>query len=405
MEKPSLEVADIFREFGEEYRKQASTLFPEQRRVMDDIINCRTAALGGHVDECDACGLPVISYNSCCNRHCPKCQSLAKARWLQARRAELLPVEYYHVIFTLPDDLLAPLALQNKRVVYNILFRAASQAMLGVAADPQHLGARIGFTAVLHTWGQKLNHHPHLHCVVPGGGLAFDGNSWISCPPGFFLDVTDLSSRYRDLFLQALQKAFEKGELEMHGKIQHLSHPEAFAQLLASCSEIGWVVYSKPPFGGPDSVLDYLGRYTHRIAISNHRLVGLENGRVSFTWKDYSHENVEKTMSLDAHEFIRRFLIHVLPRGFVRIRHFGFLANCHCAEKLRLCRKHLNVPEEPPPNELDQMDWAQLLQSLTGKDPLACPHCEKGRLVRVRKLSPISQHPHSCRAPPGATAT
>jgi hypothetical protein len=401
MDKPSLELADILREFGEDYRhQQAATLSPQQRRAMRAIEICRTAALGGHIDECDACGHQVISYNSCCNRHCPKCQSLAKARWLQARQAELLPVEYYHVIFTLPDDLLAPLTLQNQRILYNLLFRAASQTLLEVAADPKHLGAQIGFTAVLHTWGQKLNHHPHLHCVVPGGGLSHDGRTWISCPPRFFLNVRVLSSRYREHFLQALEKAFHTGELEMHGKIQYLSHPQAFAQLLVTCRQTDWVVYSQPPFGGPQKVLDYLGRYTHRIALSNQRLVSLEGGRVSFTWKDYSQGNVERIMTLPAHEFIRRFLLHVLPDGFVRIRHFGFLANLHRAAKLRLCRQHLKVSQEPTGPKHDPKDWVQLLQSLTGKDPFVCPNCQHGRLVRIRDLPPILIPPHTVRAPP-----
>jgi len=401
MDKPSLELADIFREFGEDYRhQQAATLSPQQHRAMHAIEICRTAALGGHIDECDTCAHQVISYNSCCNRHCPKCQSLAKARWLQARQAELLPVEYYHVIFTLPDDLLAPLALQNQRVLYNLLFRAASQTLLEVAADPQHLGARIGFTAVLHTWGQKLNHHPHLHCVVPGGGLSPDGRTWIGCPPRFFLNVRVLSSRYREHFLQALETVFHKGELEMHGKIQHLSHPQAFAQLLASCRQTEWVVYSQPPFGGPQKVLDYLGRYTHRIALSNHRLVSLEGGRVSFMWKDYSQANVERIMTLPAQEFIRRFLLHVLPDGFVRIRHFGFLANLHRAAKLRLCRQHLKVSQEPSDSKQDRKDWVQLLQLLTGKDPFVCPNCQHGRLVRIRDLPPVLIPPHTGRAPP-----
>ena len=286
MTPPRLEVADIFRRHGEDYRTlHATILSPEQLRVMRAIEQCRTSALGGHVDQCDTCGHQVISYNSCRNRHCPKCQSLAKAQWLQARRAELLPVPYYHVVFTVPDRWLAPLALQNKRVFYNILFGAVAQTLLTIAADPKHLGARIGFIAILHTWSQRLLHHPHIHCVVPGGGISPDAQRWIACRPDFFLPVGVLSRLFRRLLLEALQRAFNNGQLQFHGALGHLANPQAFAQVLQTCRQTEWVVYVKPPFGGPRNVLDYLARYTHRVAIANHRLLGLDKGRVTFGLK------------------------------------------------------------------------------------------------------------------------
>ena len=392
MGKPRFEVADIFREHGDDYRKKWDrAMSREQRRVMRAIEICRTSMLGGHVDECDSCGHQVISYNSCRNRHCPKCQSLAKAKWLEARRSEILPVEYYHLVFTV-SNLLASLALQNKRLFYNILFHATSKTLMTIASDPKHLGAQIGFLAVLHTWGQKLMHHPHLHCVVPGGGLSHDGQRWISCRAGFFLPVRVLSRLFRRLFIEMLEKTFDQGKLEFEGKIKRLSDPAVFAKLLWSCRETEWVVYSKPPFGGPEKVLDYLGRYTHRIAISNHRLLGMKDGKVTFTWKNYKAGGHRQTLTLDAKEFIRRFLLHVLPNGFVRIRYYGLLANSHRAEKLRLCRQLLNASEKMPEmgrEEVDENhDWLDLFMSLTGKDPLECPECKRGRLVRFRTLAP-----------------
>jgi hypothetical protein len=384
-----LEVADIFRQYGESYRSRFGPLSPEQARVMRAIELCRTAALGGHVDRCDHCGHEIISYNSCRNRHCPKCQSLAKAQWLEARRAELLPVEYYHVVFTLPDQL-APLALQNKRTVYNILFQVAARSLLEIGADPQHLGAELGLVTVLHTWGQNLMHHPHLHCIVPGGGLSPDGQRWIGCRPGFLLSVRVLSTRFRTLFLEQLRRAAGRGELAFHGDLEPLGQPQAFTELLEACGKIDWVVYAKPPFGGPEKVLDYLGRYTHRIAISNHRLLELKDGRVSFTWKNYKQNGRRQTMTLDAGEFIRRFLLHTLPGGFVRIRFYGLLANAHRTEKLKRCRQLLGVPAgENAMEKQTKPDWVELLRELTGRDPLACPKCEHGRLARVRTLDPL----------------
>ena len=316
--RPPLEVADIFRRHGSGFRL-THPLSPEQRRVMRAIEVCRTSVLGGHVDQCDACSYQRVSYNSCRNRHCPKCQSLAKARWLEARMADLLPVEYFHVVFTLPEQL-ASLALQNKRVVYNILFATAAETLRTIAADPKHLGAEIGFLSVLHTWGQTLRHHPHLHCVVPGGGLSPDGLRWVSCRQGFFLPVNVLARLFRRLFLAALAQAFENGKLTFHGTSACLAESHTFHRLLASLRAREWWVYAKPPFGGPEQVLAYLGRYTHRVAISNHRLLKLENGQVTFRWKDYARGNQQRSMTLKTNEFIRRFLLHVLPRGFQRLR-------------------------------------------------------------------------------------
>ena len=392
MERPALEVADIFRQYGDAYRERFGPLPPEQARVMRAIELCRTAALGGHVDRCDHCGHEAISYNSCRNRHCPKCQSLAKAVWLEERRAELLPVEYYHVVFTLPAQF-GPLALQNKRVVYNILFQSASRSLLQIGADPRHLGAELGIVAVLHTWGQTLMHHPHLHCIVPGGGLSPDGERWVGCRPGFFLPVRVLSARFRTLFLDQLRHAAGRGELVFHGELERLGRPEAFAALLEECGKKNWVVYAKPPFGGPETVLDYLGRYTHRIAISNHRLLELKDGRVSFSWKNYKQDGRRQVMTLEATEFIRRFLLHTLPGGFVRIRFYGLLANAHRTQKLARCRELLGVA--PAAEEAEEAktkpDWVERLRALTGRDPLACPKCEQGRLVRIQTISPPSR--------------
>ncbi len=397
MAKPQLEVADVLREYGDAYRNQYGFgMSPEQRRVMRAVTICRTAALGGHVDECGTCGHQAISYNSCRNRHCPKCQSLAKARWLEERQAEILPVDYHHVVFTLPEGL-APLALQNKRTMYTLLFQAASRTLLTIASDPKHLGAQIGFLAILHTWGQTLTHHPHVHCVVPGGGLSKDGRRWVSCRENFFLPVRVLSCLFRRLFLESLEQAFRKGTLAFHGNLEDLAKPERFKALVQTCCTTNWVVYSKPPFGGPRKVLDYLGRYTHRIAISNHRLRSIEDGKVSFAYKDYKHGATEKIMTLDADEFIRRFLMHVLPDGFVRIRHYGFLANCHRTKKLQRCRELLHAPQAPADRQ-DKPTWKELLIALTGQDPGACPQCEHGRMTRIETIEPT---PYSrIRSPP-----
>ncbi len=343
-----LEVADIFRRHGEAYRAaRAGHLGRVERRVMSAIELCRTAQLGGHTEVCTDCGLIRCAYNSCRNRHCPKCQGAARAEWLAARQGELLPVEYFHVVFTMPAPI-GEIAFQNKAKVYDILFRAAAETLRTIAADPRHLGAEIGLVAALHTWGQNLHHHPHVHCVVPGGGPSLDGNRWVACRPGFFLPVRVLSRLFRRLFLQYLQAAFDKGELRFSANLAELAQPAAFAQRLKQARHAEWVVYAKPPFGGPQQVLAYLGRYTHRVAIANSRLVSLDDDHVNFRWKDYRHHDKTKVMTLDAFEFIRRFLLHALPDGFHRIRHYGFLANGHRAAMLALCRKLLAVAPGPP---------------------------------------------------------
>jgi hypothetical protein len=373
--RPVLEVADIFRRHGDAFRAaQGDRLSHAQRRVMAAIEACRTATLGGHVERCEDCGETRIAYNSCRDRHCPKCQGLARAQWLADRQADLLPVPYFHVVFTMPAPI-AAIALQNKAVVYDILFKAAADTVRTIGADPQHLGAETGMIAILHTWGQTLTHHPHVHCVVPGGGLASDGR-WIGCRPNFFLPVRVLSRLYRRLFLERLQAAFDKGELEFFGNLVGLIEASAFTRSIAPLRKIEWNVYAKRPFGGPQQVLDYLGRYTHRVAIANSRLIACENGRVHFRWKDYRTDNQSKVMTLDADEFMRRFLLHVLPKGFRRIRHFGLLANACRATKLAAVRAALHVPPAPRPiPTVEPTDYRERYAILTGRRIDQCPIC------------------------------
>jgi len=382
-----LEVADIFRQVGPSYREDHDTALSRgQRRVMSAIEQCRTTALGGHVEQCDSCGHQRIAFNSCRNRHCPKCQSLVRAQWLEDRQTELLPVEYFHVVFTVPQEI-AAIAYQNKTVAYDILFRATAETLRTIAGDAKHLGAEIGFIAILHTWGQNLLHHPHLHCVVPGGGIAPNGERWISCRPGFFLPVRVLSRLFRRLFIAQLQLAFDHGELQFFNSLEALRNRVAFAKYLAPASRAEWVVYAKPPFGGPKQVLEYLGRYTHRVAISNNRLREFSDGAVTFAWKDYRHESRNKTMRLDAHEFIRRFLLHVLPSGFQRIRHYGLLANRYREVRLNQCRDLLAAPA-PVVVPLDAEDYRDRYQRLTGVSLRDCPHCGHGQMVRIETFLP-----------------
>jgi len=393
VERPKLEVADVFRRYGPAYRQQhAGSLSRGQRRVMSAIELCRTAALGGHLEQCDSCGHQRPAYDSCRNRHCPKCQSLARAKWLQDRQAELLPVEYFHVVFTVPEEI-AALAYQNKEVVYNILFRATAETLRTIAADPKHLGAAIGFLAVLHSWGQNLLFHPHLHCVVPGGGISPDGKRWIACRPRFFLPVRVLSRLFRRLFLEYLKAAFEAGNLQFFSALEPLRDHQAFRHYLAPLAQKEWVVYAKPPFGGPEQVLNYLGRYTHRVAISNNRLLDIDNGKVTFSWKDYRDHDRQKTMTLQADEFIRRFLLHVLPDGFQRIRHHGFLGNRSRQAKLMLCRQLLQVALSTPVAPPRKLDYRDLYEKLTGQSLHECPVCHVGHMV------PIAILPASDRAP------
>ena len=371
-------MADVFRRHGEAWRVQnAGHVSAGQRRVMSAIEACRTAALGGHVERCQDCAHSSIAYNSCRNRHCPKCQWRAAAEWLAAREAELLPVPYFHVVFTLPAAIGA-VAYQNKAKVYSLLFKAAAETLLTIAADPKHLGAEIGITAVLHSWGQNLDHHPHIHCIVPGGGLSPDGRHWVSCRPGFFLPVRVLSRLFRRLFLQGIQVAHQAGELSFFSSLIGLKDPDAFDRYLAPLRRSEWVVFAKRPFAGPSQVLAYLARYTHRVAISNSRLISLDDGKLRFRWKDYRQAAKAKVMTLAAGEFIRRFLMHTLPDSFHRIRHYGLFANGHRAEKLALCRRLLHVPSalEKSADREDDVTPTSVDQ------PRTCPCCG-GRMIVI----------------------
>jgi len=391
MDRPKLEVADVFRRYGEAYRQEhGASLSIAQRRVMTAIEVCRTAVLGGHLEQCDHCGHQRNAYNSCADRHCPKCQSFARFKWLQERQAELLNAQYFHVVFTLPQQI-AAIAYQNKRELYGILFRATAQTLLTIAADPKHLGAEIGFFAVLHTWGSNLLHHPHLHCVVPGGGLSRDGTQWISCQAGFFLPVGVLSRLFRRLFLEYLVKAFDAAKLQFFSSLELLRDRSRFLDYLAPLREAEWVVYAKRPFAGPEQVLDYVGRYTHRVAISNNRLLDIAEDKVTFRYKDYRHDAQQKTMTLEAEEFIRRFLLHVLPEGFQRIRYYGFLANRYREEKLARCRELLDMPAPEPPALEGAKDYRERFQELIGPSLGECPACHQGRML-VIEILPRSPH-------------
>ena len=389
MAGPTLELADIFRRHGDEFRQQ-HPLSLQQGRVMRAIEVCRTAALGGHVDACGHCGFTETQYNSCRNRHCPKCQFGERHDWVQARQDELLPVPYFHVVFTLPHQL-APLALQNPAVIYGLLLRVSAEAMLTVAADPQHLGARLGLISVLHTWGQNLLHHPHVHMVVPGGGISLDGQRWVpSRSPRFLLPVKVLSARFRQLFLTALWKVFDAGQLRFHGQLKPLQDRATLQHYLSPIRGSKWVVYAKPPFGGPLQVLRYLGRYTHRIAISNQRLLKLQDSQVTFQWKDYrAGPNASGEMTLHVHEFIRRFLLHVLPAGFQRIRHYGLLTNRFLAVNLAACRQVLAA--QPLGQILPTPAQITASPAIASAPPLTrlCPHCRVGVMIRTQTLFPV----------------
>lgn len=349
MTRPPFEVADIIRQAGtrfiERYRESLSWA---QLKVLTAIARCRSAALGGHRDQCARCGYEAISYCSCRNRHCPKCQTNAREKWLRARERELLPVGYYHLVFSVPHALV-PLIWQNKRVLFTLLFEASAATLLEIAADPKHLGAQIGFLSILHTWGQTLQRHPHIHCVVPGGGLSPDGTRWISSRSHFFLPVRVLSRVFRGKFIAGLRRSFQRNKLVFHGDGLPLAQEKAFAAFLRTLFRQEWIVYAKPPFGGPEHVLQYLARYTHRVAISNHRLLSVDDNQVRFRWKDYAHHNKRRTLTLTNEEFLRRFLQHVLPKGFPRIRYFGWLANRKRATLLPVCRDRLaGQPPAPP---------------------------------------------------------
>ncbi len=403
MARPALEVADIFRVHDPAWRRaNAGHISLGQLKVMSAIERCRTPALGGHLLRCVNCAHEHLAYNSCRNRHCPKCQGPAARQWLAAREAELLPVPYFHVVFTVPAEI-ADIAYQNKAAIYDILFRASAETLITIAADPRHLGARIGFTSVLHTWGSALTHHPHLHCIVPGGGTSPDGQRWLACRPGFFLPVRVLSRLFRRLFLEKLAAAHSAGKLRFFNDRAALAEPRAFAAYLNPCRKAEWVVYAKRPFAGPEAVLAYLARYTHRVAIANSRLVAFDGDRVSFRWKDYRAAKANggreryKTMTLAAPEFIRRFLIHVLPEGFHRIRHYGLLANGGRAANIARARALLGVPTESA--DTARSDDAQTSPA----DPRPCPCCggpmiivetfERGVQPRAPPADPIRIDP------------
>lgn len=380
-----LEVADIFREYGKEYRK-VYHLPAAHTKVMNLITCCRTSSLGGHLEKCNQCGYETIAYNSCRNRHCPKCQFLVKERWLVARESELLPVPYYHIVFTIPD-LLNKLVLVNKRTLYNILFKSASETLLTLGKDPKHMGAGIGLIAILHTWGQNLMDHPHLHCVVPGGGLSPDGKRWIypkkakyNCFHGkdFFIHVNVISDLFKKKFLYYLKKAYRNNELKCIGRVEELGCPRAFQKLLNELYEKKWVTYCKRPFGGPKQVLDYLGRYTHRIAISNNRIKRIENGKVIFEWKDNRDNGKRKEMALTPVEFIRRFMLHLLPEGFFKIRYYGILSSRNKKRLLKICREILGEEKENADNKCEQ--------AITRLNKWVCPKCKVG-VIHVKNIN------------------
>jgi hypothetical protein len=401
MSRPPLEVARLIRVAGQKFIEASRRWITGQhRKVLAAIERCRTAALGGHRDQCSRCGYRAISYNSCRNRHCPKCQANARDRWLEARRRELLPARYLHVVFTLPH-ILAPLALQNKQVLYDLLFHASAETLLEVARDPQHLGADIGFFSVLHTWNQKLEHHPHVHCVVPAGGLSLDHTRWIRPRYRFFLPVKALGRVFRGKFVAALKRAFAQGHLGFHGNLKFLAQPKTFSSFLRQLFHHHWVVYCKPPFGGPQHVLRYLGRYTHRVAISNHRLVSLEGRQVTFRWRDSAHGNQQRLMTLSVQEFLRRFLLHVLPPGFVRIRHFGFLAHRRRAASLPLCFRFLGRPTDLPPAQEPEPEEEEVCSTRRAStSPRSCPQCG-GPMIILERLTAAHMY---LRSPPLSTA-
>ena len=372
--RPPVEVADILRHHGEAYlRDHAGHVGRTERRIMSAITACRTSALGGHVEACDDCGATRIAYNSCRDRHCPKCQGAARTQWLEDRQGELLPVPYFHVVFTLPPPI-AAIAFQNKAAVYAILFKSPIEAMTTLAANPRRLGAKVGGLAILHTWGQALMHHPHVHCVVAGGGLSLDGSRWIAGRANFFLAVKPLSRLFRRLFLERLQAAFDAKGLGFFGDLAYMADPAAFAAHLAAARRVDWIVHAKKPFGGPAQVLAYLGRYTHRVAIANSRIQACDDDHVAFNWKDYRDGGAVKTLRLKPDEFIRRFLLHVLPDGFRRIRHFGFLANGHRTQKLALCRSLLSNEVDPTAHGKEEPPASNPDESI-GVNPPPCPEC------------------------------
>jgi hypothetical protein len=394
MRASRFEVADIFRQYGHAYR--VSHKMPlNQLRAMRAIAACRTATLGGHVDECDSCGHLEISYNSCRNRHCPKCQFLKKEKWINARVDDLLPIQYFHVTFTIPAEL-NPLVLRNQKVMYDILFRSVSETLMELANDPKHLGAHIGFIEILHTWGQNLMEHPHIHCVVTGGGLSPDRSRWVSAGKRFFIPVKVMSALFRGKFLDYLKVSYKAGELVFPGVIGHLKESGAFEVFRRQFYHKKWVVDCRAPFNGVQGVLQYLSRYTHRVAISNHRILKVADGKVAFLWRDYADGAKEKVMTLEVQEFIRRFLLHVLPARFVKIRHYGLLANRKCKDNITLCRELLGADKTVTKDKDIPETWQEHLLQVSGVDLTKCPHCQKGRMFLVDVLESFR-----CNGPPG----
>lgn len=387
------EVADIFRQYGRDYR-ESHKMPLNQLRAMGAIEACRTSRLGGHRDKCDNddCGHIEISYNSCRNRHCPKCQFLKKEQWIEARSDDLLPIQYFHVVFTIPSEL-NTVALRNPKIMYDLLFRSASETLIELGND--RLGARIGFMSILHTWGQNLMDHPHIHCVVTGGGLSNDERHWVACRKNFFIPVRVMSALFRGKFLDYFRENYNSKKLELTGSISHLMEPYAFEQFLRKLYHKKWVVYCKPPFNGIDGVLQYLSRYTHRIAISNNRILKVENGKVTFLWRDYADGDRQKVMTVDAEEFIRRFLLHVLPDRYVKIRHVGLLANRRRKYHIALCRLLLGSDKTETIKD-ETKTWQELMLEVSGVDVTKCPVCHKGRMVTIEVL-----HPFRCNDPPG----
>src|SRR5215469_9717142 len=393
MSRPPLEVADIIRAAGDAFiERNRHWLGWKHVKVLLAIVRCRTAALGGHLDECTRCGHRAISFNSCRNRHCPKCQTAARDRWIAARQKELLPTRYLHVVFTLPGRL-SPLVLQNKKIIYDLLFRSSAETLLEVARNSKHLGAEIGFFSVLHTWSQKLTAHPHVHCVVPAGGLSPDHTRWMRSRDNYFLPKEVLGALFRGKFVNALKQAFQNGQLQFHGELKLLAQPKIFAAWLRPLHRQDWVVHLKRPFGGPEYVLQYLGRYTNRVAISNHRLVSFVDGQVTFRWRDSADHNQQKLLSLPVGEFLSRFLLHLLPQGFVRIRHYGFLATRRRAKLLPLCFELLGAAQQPPHEEhtCSTEDSPYLYR---------CPHCG-GPMKVVERLTAAEIQ---LRSPPQSSA-
>jgi len=386
-----IEIQDIFNQFGDEYRRNHK-LPLHILKAMIAIEACRTAELGGHVDECDECGHVRISYNSCRNRHCPKCQTLAKERWLEKRKEDLLPVGYFHVVFTIPQEL-NYITLTNQKEMYSILFNSVSETLLELSRDEKYLGAEIGFMSILHTWGQNLMDHPHMHCIIPSGGLTFDGNRWVNSKKDFFIPVKVLSRKFRGKFLFYLKKAYYSNALKCNPGIEELTEEHIFQSFIDKLYKKEWIVYCKPPFGSAEYVLEYLGRYTHRVAISNHRIVNLENGYVTFKWRDYKDHNKEKFMTLTVEEFIRRFFMHVLPRKFVKIRHYGILSNRNRSTKLQKCKELTGATQSKKQNSEVKLNASELLLKLTGIDINICSCCGKGKMMTKEMLNRKNNSP------------